>query len=90
MAGRQVPCFELRDADPARCRSGSSSATITPSLRKRRKFLIAAFEDALKDLCLTDREDPLTMMVAKMIIEFAKEGECDPARLRDAAVRSFR
>src|SRR5262249_32350985 len=46
------------------------------------KILVEAFEDTLHALGLVDREDPLTMTVAKLIIEFAKEGERDPARLR--------
>jgi hypothetical protein len=53
-------------------------------------ILIDAFEESLQALNLTDREDPLTLLVAKKIIELAKEGERDPARLRDAAVASFK
>jgi len=30
------------------------------------------------------------MMVAKLIIEFAKEGERDPARLRDLVLKTLR
>jgi hypothetical protein len=33
-----------------------------------------AFEAALKDLGLTDREDPVTIMLAKLTIELAKQG----------------
>jgi hypothetical protein len=51
-------------------------------------ILIDAFEESLQALNLTDREDPL--LVAKKIIELAKEGERDPARLREAAVASFK
>jgi hypothetical protein len=40
--------------------------------------LSAAFEVALSKLGLVDRTDPATMAVAKLIIEFAKEGERDP------------
>jgi hypothetical protein len=47
----------------------------------------AALEDALRELGLTDREDPATLMVAERIIEAAKQGERDPARLRDAGVK---
>ena len=54
------------------------------------EILITAFEGALKELNLTDHEDPLTMLVAKKIIELAKEGERDQVKLRDAAVASFR
>jgi hypothetical protein len=36
----------------------------------------------LRALNLTDRERPTRMMVAKLIIEFAQQGERDPDRLR--------
>jgi len=54
------------------------------------KILVGAFEDALRTLELADREDQMTMTVAKLIIEFAKEGERDPARLRDLVVKTLR
>jgi hypothetical protein len=41
----------------------------------------AAFEAALCKLGLIGRSDPVTMAVAKLIIEFAKVGERDPERL---------
>ena len=49
--------------------------------------LTAAFEAALARLGLTDRKDPLTTAVAKAIIQLAKDGERDPERLRDGALR---
>jgi hypothetical protein len=52
------------------------------------KVLIDAFEDTLRALRLHDREDPLTMAVAKIIIELAKDGERDPTRLRDLALKA--
>jgi hypothetical protein len=54
------------------------------------QVLLGAFDDTLRALNLTDREQPLTMTVAKLIFEFAKEGECDPARLRDLVVKTLR
>ena len=53
------------------------------------KVLIEAFGEALRALKLADREDPLTMTVAKLIIEFAKEGDRDPNRLRDLVVKTL-
>ena len=53
------------------------------------KVLTDAFEDTLRALKLVDREDPMTTVVAKMIIELAKEGERDPARLRNLAVKTL-
>jgi hypothetical protein len=50
------------------------------------KLLVTAFEEALGELQLKDRSDPATLLVAKCIIELAKQGERDPIRLRDCAV----
>jgi hypothetical protein len=51
--------------------------------------LIAAFEDTLKALQLNDREDPVTKLVAEKIVEFAKQGERDPIRLRSSVLASL-
>jgi hypothetical protein len=52
-------------------------------------LLVGAFEGALADLGLTDREDRVTLIVAQKIIELAKDGERDPDRLRVEAIRSL-
>ena len=54
------------------------------------EVLVKAFEDALRELQLSDREDPVTLTVAKRIIELANQGERDPVRLRDRALESLR
>jgi len=54
------------------------------------KVLSEAFEDTLRALKLVDRKDQLTISVAKLIIEFAKQGERDPVRLRDLALQTVR
>ena len=41
-----------------------------------------AFEDTLRELGLTDRTDPLTILIARKIIELGQRGERDPERLR--------
>jgi hypothetical protein len=41
------------------------------------QVLVGAFDDTLRALNLTDRERPIRMMVAKLIIEFAQQGERD-------------
>jgi len=51
--------------------------------------MTAAFEDALRELRLTDRSDPITAMVAQKIIDCARQGERDPARLRDLALKDL-
>jgi hypothetical protein len=48
--------------------------------------LVAAYEDALRALSLVNRSDLATEMVAKRIIELAKQGERDPVRLRERAM----
>lgn len=42
--------------------------------------LIAAFDECLRRLQLHDRDDPLTEILAKGIIEAALTGERDPTR----------
>ena len=54
------------------------------------EVLVKAFEDALRELQLTDRDDPVTLTVAKLIIDLANQGERDPVRLRDRALESLR
>jgi hypothetical protein len=49
--------------------------------------LVTAFDEALRALGLANRDEPATILVAKTIIGLAKEGERDPARLREAAIK---
>ena len=51
--------------------------------------LTAAFEAALSKLGLVDRTDPMTMTVAKLIIQLAKNGERDPQKLCDDALKNL-
>jgi hypothetical protein len=51
--------------------------------------LAAALEDTLRQLRVSDRNDPAVTVVAKKIIDLARRGERDPIRLRDQAVQSF-
>ncbi len=53
-------------------------------------MIIAAFEGALAELKLQNRDDPLVDMVAKRIVIFAQHGERDPAKLRELALQSLR
>jgi hypothetical protein len=50
--------------------------------------MIGAFEDILRALNPIDRNDPVTLLVAKKIIELARQGERNPVRLRDEAIKS--
>jgi hypothetical protein len=51
--------------------------------------LASALEEALRELRLVDRTDPATQLVAKRIIQLAQQGERDPIRLREGAVKGF-
>ena len=53
-------------------------------------ILASAYENALRELRLINREDPATLTVAQRIVDLAKQGERNPARLRDAAVKALR
>jgi hypothetical protein len=53
------------------------------------KILVSAFEEALRELRLVDRTDPATQLVAKRIIDLAQQGERDPIRLREGAVKGI-
>lgn len=52
--------------------------------------LAAAFELAVAKLELPDRHDPLAVVLAKFIIELAKEGEDDPEKLAAGAINLLR
>jgi hypothetical protein len=45
-------------------------------------ILAQAFEELLPLLGLTDREDQVTLLVARRVIELAQTGVRDPVRLR--------
>jgi len=47
------------------------------------------FEDVLRTLGLVDREDPLTIMIARKVIELAQHGERDPDRLKRLTLEAF-
>lgn len=50
--------------------------------------MIAAFESTLEALSLVDRSDPVTTLIAKTIIDCARTGTIDRARLRDCAIEA--
>ena len=51
--------------------------------------LNAAYTDALRQLSLVDRNDPLTEMLARKIIDIGAT-ESDPARISQIAVKHFK
>jgi hypothetical protein len=68
---------------------------IHPSQRSRAfdpetiAVMVSAFEDALRELRLTDRADPATELVARTVIDFTEVEDRDPVRLREQVVRSL-
>jgi hypothetical protein len=52
--------------------------------------LVLAYEDVLRELQLTDRNDPFTAIVAKAVIEVARLGERDPAEIRNRVLKVLR
>jgi len=53
------------------------------------KAIIAAYELALTRLKVDDRKAPMATLVAKTVIEIAREGERDPRRLSERVVRLY-
>lgn len=51
--------------------------------------LVAAYEDCLRILKLSDRSDPITEMVAKKIIEIAQTGIRDSVQLGRLALEEI-
>jgi hypothetical protein len=54
------------------------------------EIISMAFDAALIELGLVDRSDPIVALVAERIIAFAREGERDPVKLRELALKSIR
>jgi hypothetical protein len=51
--------------------------------------ITAAFKQLLLDFKLVDRDDPVVTMLAKLVIELARNGERDPERLRAAVLKGL-
>ena len=51
--------------------------------------LVAAYEDCLRTLKLSDRSDPIAQVLAKKIIEIAQTGIRDSARLGRLALEEL-
>jgi hypothetical protein len=48
-----------------------------------------AYEEALRLLQLADRQDPITELVARKIIDVASNGERDPVKICEQALRDL-
>ena len=53
------------------------------------EIMSAAYEGVCKALNLVDRDDPLTVLVAKKIIELASRGERDPDLICREALKAL-
>lgn len=51
--------------------------------------MIAAYEAALIGLRLTNRDDPITELIAKSIVTVTGTGERDPARIAERAINAL-
>jgi hypothetical protein len=51
--------------------------------------MTAAYEAALLDLGLVNRDDPLTEMVANAIVNITSRGERDPMKIKNRALRAM-
>jgi hypothetical protein len=51
--------------------------------------ITAAYEQALYTLCVKDRDDPLTEIIAKKIIKIAQTGVHDPAQISAMAINEL-
>lgn len=53
------------------------------------KAMVAAYESALTDLGFTDRDDSLTELVAKSIVNVTATGERDPEKIKERALNAL-
>ena len=51
--------------------------------------ITAAYEQALHILCVKDRDDPLTEMIAKTIIKIAQSGVHDAAQISALTIKQL-
>lgn len=51
--------------------------------------MTAAYEAALVDLSLVDRDDPITEIIATAIVNITSMGERDPMTIKDRTLRSL-
>jgi hypothetical protein len=53
------------------------------------RVLTTAYEQTLSTLCVKDRNDPLTELIAKKIIKIAQSGVKEPAEICERAIREL-
>ena len=53
------------------------------------EVMVAAYEAALADLRLTNRDDPITELIAKSIVNVTATGERNPERIKERALNAL-
>jgi hypothetical protein len=53
------------------------------------EVMTAAYEGALIDLQLSDRNDPITELIAKSIVNVTATGERDPMQIKERAINAL-
>jgi len=81
--GRAVARLLGADANPHHL---ESELALTP---EETRVLANVFEQVLRKMGLSDREDHATTLVAKKVIELAQEGERDERRLYSSCLAHF-
>jgi hypothetical protein len=73
------------------CREGSDGdlSSVEKHPLAKTGHLIAAYELSLRALGIVERNDPLTIMIAKKVLEIAATGLNDPAEISKRAVKSL-
>lgn len=56
---------------------------------KETEVMTAAYEAALLDLGLVDRDDPITEVVARAIVSVTSRGERDPTTIKNRALKAI-
>ena len=51
--------------------------------------LVTAYEEALRALGLSDRSDPMTLIVAKAVIDIGQTGVHDAAQISQLAIKAI-
>jgi hypothetical protein len=54
------------------------------------RAIVTAFENCLERLKVDDRSSAMGFLIARTIIQLAKEGERDPNRLSESVIRLYR
>jgi hypothetical protein len=53
------------------------------------EVMTVAYEGALIDLRVTNRDDPITDLIAKSIVNVTATGERDPVRIKERAINAL-